>query len=175
VAAAVIVMTATAAPLAAQTITAPGIESARVGIKPGYGGRGLDFDLSVDSARLAAFRFRADVGHGHWVGINSNGNEPRVTRFAASALLFMAPRVHGRSRPEFPTYLGVGIGAYVPHGAGFAARTGVRVIAGMELSGEKWTAGPEFEADLTNRTLDQFVRKDLLPTFRIGFAIRRHF
>jgi hypothetical protein len=39
-----------------------------------------------------AFRLRAGVGHGHWRGINSNGNEPRVTRFAAAALLFLAPR-----------------------------------------------------------------------------------
>jgi hypothetical protein len=45
----------------------------------------------------------------------------------------------------------------------------------MERSGDRWTVGPELEIDLSPGKLDRFVRKDLLPTVRIGIALRRHF
>ena len=95
-----------------------------------------------------------------------------VTRVAASALFYFAPP----HQPEFPAYVGVGIGAFVPHGGGFATRTGGRLTAGMEGSGDRWTVSLEVEADLTSgKPLDRFPLKDLLPTGRVGIAIRRHF
>ena len=170
----VILIVATAAPAGAQTIVPlPDYDAARAGLRVGYGGSGVDLQASVDSPRFGSLvRFRADAGHGHWLGINSNGNEPRVTRVAASALLYFAPA----HRPEFPAYVGLGIGAFVPHGDGFPTRMGARLIAGMEGSGDRWTVGLEVELDLTPGTpLDRFPGKDLLPTGRVGIAIRRHF
>ena len=55
-------------------------------------------------------------------------------------------------------------------------RMGTRVIAGMEGSGDRWTVGLEVELDLTSgKPLDRLPGKDLLPTGRVGIAIRRHF
>ena len=164
----VILFITPAAPASAQTIALADYDAARAGLRVGHGGRGLDLQASVDSPRfLSLVRFRADIGHGHWLGINSNGDEPRVTRAAASALFYFAPSY----RPEFPAYVGVGIGAYVPHGDGFPTRIGTRLIAGMEGSGNRWTVGLEGELDFTHGDR----RKDLLPTMRVGIAIRRHF
>ena len=60
-------------------------DSARAGLRVGYGGHGLDLQASVDSPRFGSLvRIRADVGHGHWVGINGEEFTPRVTRVAAS-------------------------------------------------------------------------------------------
>jgi hypothetical protein len=94
-----------------------------------------------------------------------------VTRVAASALFYFAPR----ERPEFPAYVGVGIGAFVPHGDGFTTRIGPRLTLGMEGSVDRWTVGPELEFELSPGNLDRFRRKDLLPTARVGIAIRRQF
>lgn len=162
-----------AAPARAQTIALANYDGARAGLRVGYGGRGLDLQTSVDSRRfLSLVRFRADVGHGHWLGINAEEFAPRVTRVAASALFYFAPR----HQPDFPAYVGLGIGAFVPHGDGFPTRMGARVIAGMEGSVDRWTVGLEGELDLTPGTpLDRFPGKDLLPTGRVGIAIRRHF
>ena len=161
----------------AQTITLRDYDTPRAGLRVGYGGHGLDFQASLDSPRFASLvRFRADVGHGQWLGINSEGNEPRVTRVAASALFYFSPSHHGRpGRPDFPAYVGVGIGAFVPHGDGFPTRKGGRLTLGMEGSGDQWTVGLEGELDFISGTLDQFSRKDLQPTARVGIAIRRHF
>ena len=170
----VILIVTTAAPAGAQTIVPlPDYDAARAGLRVGYGGRGLDLQASVDSPRFVSLvRFRADVGHGHWVGINRESFAPRVTRFGASALLYFARR----GLPEFPAYVGVGIGAFVPHGDDVPTRTGKRVILGMELSGDRWTVGPEIEIDLSSPgKLERFGRKDLVPTIRMGLAIRRHF
>jgi hypothetical protein len=168
-----ILFVASAAAAEAQTIvTLSDFDTARAGLRVGYGGRGLDLQASVDSPRFGSLvRFRGDIGHGHWVGINAEELGPRVTRVAASALFYFAPR----DRPEFPAYVGVGIGAFVPHGDGFTTRIGPRLTLGMEGSVDRWTVGPELEFDLSPGKLDQFRRTDLLPTARIGVAIRRHF
>jgi hypothetical protein len=162
----------TRATAAAQTITLSDPDAARAAVRVGYGGRGPDLDVSIDSPRIAGlFRFRGDIGHGHWLGINGNRDEPRVTRVAASALLFVAPR----HAPDLPWFIGIGIGAFVPHGSEFRTRRGARLIIGMEGVFDRWAIGPEVEADLTNGALDRTVRKDLLPTFRVGIAVRRQF
>ena len=168
-----VLLVAPAAPARAQTIVAlTDYDTARAGLRVGYGGRGLDLQASVDSRRFASLvRLRADVGHGHWLGINAEEFAPRVTRVAASALFSFAPR----HQPELPAYVGVGIAAFVPHGDGFPTRVGGRVVAGMELSVDRWTVGPEIELDFTSGKLDRFRRKDLVPTGRVGIAIRRHF
>jgi hypothetical protein len=164
---------ASAAPARAQTIVAlQDYDTARAGLRVGYGGHGMDLQASIDSRRYVSLaRLRADVGHGHWLGINAEEFAPRVTRVGVSALFYFAPR----HQPELPAYVGVGIAAFVPHADGFAARVGGRLILGMELSVERWTAGPEIEFDLTPGKLDRFQRKELVPTFRVGIAIRRHF
>jgi hypothetical protein len=169
----VVLFAAAAVPASAQTVvTLVNHDAPRAGLRIGHVGGGLDLQASVDSRRFASLvRVRADVGHGHWLGINSNGDEPRVTRLAASTLFYFAPS----HKLEFPAYLGVGIGAFVPHGNGFAARMGARLIAGMEGSADRWTVGLEGELDLTSgKPLDR-PGKDLLPTGRVGIAIRRRF
>jgi hypothetical protein len=169
----VVLFSAPAAPARAQTIVSLlNYDSARAGLRVGYGGHGLDLQASVDSPRFGSLvRFRADVGHGHWVGINGEEFTPTVTRVAASALFYFAPR----ERPEFPAYVGVGIGAFVPHDDGFTTRIGPRLTLGMEGSVDRWMVGPELEFELSPGNLDRFRRKDLLPTARVGIAIRRHF
>lgn len=109
----VVLFVAPATPAGAQTPNAlADFDCARAGLRVGHGGRGLDLQASVDSPRFGSFvRFRADVGHGRWLGINGGQFEPRVTRFAASALFYFARR----DVPEFPAYIGVGIGAFLPH------------------------------------------------------------
>ena len=64
-----ILFVAPAAPARAQTTVAlVDYDTARAGIRVGHGGRGLDLQASVDSPRFGSLvRFRADVGHGHWV------------------------------------------------------------------------------------------------------------
>ena len=168
----VILFVTPAAPARAQTITLANYDAARAGLRVGYGGHGLDLQASVDSPRFGSLvRFRADVGHGAWVGINNEEFAPTVTRIAASALFYFAPR----DLPEFPAYVGVGIGAFVPHDDGFRTRMGTRLTLGMELTVDRWTVGPEIELDLTSGKRDQFRRTDLVPTGRVGIAIRRHF
>jgi hypothetical protein len=167
-----ILFVAPAADASAQAIALQDYDTARAGLRVGYGGRGLDLQASVDSRRFVSLvRFRADGGHGHWLGINAEEFAPRVTRVGASALFYFAPA----HQPELPAYVGVGIAAFVPRGDGFATRVGGRVIAGMELSVDRWTVGPEIELDLTPGKLDRFQRKDLVPTGRVGIAIRRNF
>ena len=169
----VILIVAIPAPARAQTIAPlPDYDAARAGLRVGYGGRGLDLQASVDSPRFISFvRFRADVGHGHWIGINNERFAPRVTRVAASAHLYF----WRRNLPGFSSYVGGGIAAFVPHGDDFATRTGKRVILGMEHSGDRWTVGPEIEIDLSSTRRDQFGRRGLAPTMRLGIAIRRNF
>jgi len=167
-----VLLVAPAPPARAQTIALADHDAARAGLRVGYGGRGLDLQASVDSRRFASLvRFRADVGHGHWLGINNEENAPMVTRVAASALFYFAPPY----QPEFPAYVGVGIGAFVPHGDGFPTRMGARVIAGMEGSGDRWTVGLEVGLGLTRGRLDRCTRRGLVRTGRVGMAIRRHF
>ena len=169
----VTLISATAGTSAAETITTHNTDTARANVRVGYGGRGVDLDLSIDSPRLAHLvRFRAGVGHGHWVGINSAGNEPAVTRLAISALFFIPTR---DVRPILEPYVGIGIGAFVPRGAAINTQTGRRLILGMEGSGESWTVGTEVEVDFTTGDDGPSVRDDLLPTFRIGLALRRRF
>ena len=168
-----ILFVAPAAPAKAQAIvTQPDYGAARAGLRVGYGGHGLDLQASVDSPRFGSLvRFRADIGHGAWLGINNEEFAPTVTRVAASVLFYFAPR----HLPEFPAYVGAGVGAFVPHDEGYRTRVGTRVILGMELTVDRWTAGPELEFDLSPGNLDQFRRKDLVPTIRAGIAIRRRF
>jgi hypothetical protein len=53
---------------------------------------------------------------------------------------------------------------------------GTRLILGLEGSGERWDVGPEVELELpTARESIPYVGNNLLPTARIGVAIRRRF
>jgi hypothetical protein len=76
---------------------------------------------------------------------------------------------------RFVSLVRVGVGAFVPHGDDFAALMGKRLILGMEHSGYRWTVGPEIEIDLSPRGRDRFGRRNLVPTMRMGIALRRNF
>ena len=161
-----------ASPAAAQTITLEDTTNARAGVRVGYPGKGVDWDLSIDSPRfMDAIRFRADIGHGHWSGINSNGDEPHVTRVAGAALLFIRPP----DDPRTPLlgYVGIGFAAFVPHRAGMPTQKGRRILLGMEGSVNRWDFGPEIEIDLANPAYGQL--DPLNPDIRFGIAFRRRF
>ena len=160
---------AAAAPVAAQTITLSDPGAARVGLKAGYGGHGLDWDASVDSPLLGdVLRFRGSVGQGLWHSEFDSSPDPAVTRLAASALWFI--RVPHIVKP----YVGLGAAAYLPGTGNFSAQRGARLTLGMEGSGERWTVGVEVELDLTDGRNRPFVDA-LYPTGRIGLALRRAF
>jgi hypothetical protein len=73
------------------------------------------------------------------------------------------------------SYLGIGIAAYSPLGVEMSRQTGKRAIWGIEGAGDGWTLGAEVEADLPDSRDNRLAGYDLIPTVRIGFAVRRHF
>ena len=174
----VIVIAAADAGSAQTSITLEDSSAARVGVRIGYGGRGPDLAASFDTPRLAdIFRFRADVGVGRWTDWFESyppaGNDPSVTRMAAAVLLFV-------QRPELPPnirmYGGVGISGYIPNGVEMPRQRGGRLIFGIEGSREHWDVGPEVEVEFpAARESIPYVGNNLLPTARIGIAIRRRF
>lgn len=150
----------------------------RAGVTVGYGGRGIDWEVSADSRRMAdLFRVRVSIGEGYWVGWDTSfppaGTNPRVTRASAAALLYF----HDRMLPGFFGYAGLGVVATFPHHADMHTQFGPRFIVGMEGAGEIWSAGPEIQLDVPAPGPEsrQFVRESLLPTARLGFAIRHRF
>jgi len=161
----------------AQTITIDDLNAARAGVRVGYGGKGIDWQTSIDSPLLAGIgRFRADVGVGHWVGVMSDipapaGRSPWVTRLGGSAILFLP---HADT-PTIRPYLGLGVAAYMPHALGMSRQRGVRVIAGLESSGDRWDVAPEVEVDSPNSGGEYRAGLNLIPALRVGLAIRRRF
>jgi len=182
-----VLVAATSRQTAAQTVTKVDTDSARASITSCYGGRGLDWEASIDSPQLADhFRLRASVGQGRWVdGFESSppaGTAPTVARLAADvifvALSHVPPQGTGpRAWPVLRPYGGVGISVYLPRGVDMIPQRGVRIIAGMEGSGDRWTIGPEVQIDLprTNTISRPHHGDDLLFTGRIGIAVRRRF
>jgi opacity protein-like surface antigen len=167
-----IVICATAVSAGAQTMTIIDNSSARASLRLGYGGHGPDWDASIDSPLFADLvRFRAGVGRDRWDSEFDSYPDPTVTRFAASAIIFI------RSPSDLRPYVGLGLSRYVPRGGDWNAQTGKRLIAGMEGSGERWTVGVEVEIELPRDSgLDRpAVGNELLPTGRIGLAVRRRF
>jgi hypothetical protein len=164
----------TAAISAAQTITVFDNSGARAGLKVGHGGHGIDWETSIDSRSFVDFvRVRGFLGHGQWVDWDS-ADAGRVTR-AGAAVILMRPRL---GLEDVRGYVGLGIAAYLPHRVDSRTHSGVRLILGLEGSGERWTVGPEIELDVPNMGKDAAGlerRNDLLPTGRIGIAIRRRF
>jgi hypothetical protein len=168
----VTLISATAATSAAQTITIDDNRAPRVGVTIAYTGHSPDFEASVDSPLLGDLvRFRAGVGRGRWDSEFDSYANPIVTRMAASAIVFI------RQPHLVKPYLGLGVARYIPRAVDLQAQTGMRLIAGMEGSGERWTIGVEVEIDLpryggSDRAV---VQEQLYPTGRIGFAVRRKF
>ena len=161
---------------ASAQITVIDTSSTRAGVRVGYAGRGPDLEASIESPLFGdAVRFRGGVGTGHWVSEFGQrppaGTDPKVTRLAASGILFL--RRHPMTDYIRP-YVGLGIAAYLPRGVDMNIQRGVRLIVGMEGSGDRWTLGPEVELDLPNQQ-GPSVADDLLLTARIGIAIRRRF
>ena len=172
------IITSCAAVSSAQTtITLEDTSAARVGLRIGYGGRGPDFAVSVDSPRLAdVLRFRADLGVGRWTDWFESyppaGNDPSVIRMAGATLLFFR-------RPDLPNlrpYVGVGLSYNLPLGVDMLHQRSSRLILGLEGSGERWDVGPEVDFELPSfRESIPYVGNNLLPTARVGVAIRRRF
>jgi hypothetical protein len=170
----VTVISATAVSAGAQTITLIDNTSARASLRVGYGGHGPDWDASIDSPLFAnVVRVRAGVGQDRWDSEFDSYPDPTVTRLGASAIVFIPSNPNYDVRP----YVGLGLARYIPRGAGWNAQTGKRLIGGMEGSGERWTVGVEVEIELPrpNAVDDPSVNRELLPTGRIGIAIRRRF
>jgi hypothetical protein len=154
----------------AQTMTTEDLNAARASVRLGYGGDGPDWDVSLDSPKLAdAFRIRAGIGHGSWVGINQNRTEPAITRLSAVALLYLRPR---QVTFDFFGYVGAGVVALMPQRSGTTTQLGTRVVLGMEGTLGRWTIGPEVEVDLPRPDSGPPA---LVPTLRGGFALRRRF
>ncbi len=168
---AVILFCTIALPSAAQTITMYDDSGPRASMRVGYGGHGLDWETSIDSPLLAErIRVRGGLGQGRWDSEFDDYRDPTVTRFAASAIYFLA------SPSEIRPYVGLGLSRYVPRRAELRAQTGKRVIAGMEGSGERWTVGAEVEIDLPDFPgPGEATGGQLYPAGRIGIAIRRRF
>ena len=166
------VIWATAVSAGAQTITLIDNTSARASLRVGYGGHGPDWDASIDSPLFAnAVRFRAGVGQDRWDSEFDSYPDPTVTRLGASAIIFIP------SQYDLRPYVGLGLARYLPRGLDWNAQTGKRLIGGMEGSGERWTVGLEVEIELPrpNAADGPLVDNELLPTGRIGIAIRRRF
>jgi hypothetical protein len=168
-----LIFTLLATAAAAQTFTMENLDAARAGVRVGYGGHGADWNVSADSPRLASLvRVRADIGHGSWVGINSAGHEPDVTRLGVSALMFL--RRHD-APPSLFGYVGFGFIRLIPHREGLRKQSGRRLLLGMEGSAGRWSVGPEFEIDITGGHDAAMAQDGLLPTIRLGLALRRRF
>jgi hypothetical protein len=175
---------APAATAAAQTVTVYKTDSARASVKVGYGGHGIDWETSVDSPMiLDLVRIRGGIARGNWVGWDTTfppaGSDPTVTRVAASVIIGgRFPPAHGLPSPDYVRwYFGAGIAAYVPHRRDMNAQRGTHLVFGVDVSGERWTIGPELDFDFPrdNDPPRPFFNDDLLPTVRIGLAVRRHF
>ncbi len=180
--------TATAPVSEAQTLTVHDPSGARAGFKTSYGGRGVDWETSVESPRFGDLvRLRAALGQGRWVGWSESlppgGGDPVVTRVAGAVVFAWQPQPRYRGRHRSPVidlrpYVGVGYAAYVPQHPDMKGETGVRFILGVEGSGLRWTVGPEIELDAPryHRTgAPRVARHGLAPTARIGIAVRRRF
>jgi len=161
----------------AQTITIDDLNAARAGVRIGYGGRGIDWQTAIDSPLVAGIgRVRADIGFGHWVGVVGEipppaGSSPWVTRLGGTAILFLP---HADT-PHIRTYIGLGVAAFLPHASGMSPQRGVRMIAGLESSGDRWDVGPEIEVDSPAAGGEYRAGMNLIPAFRVGVAIRRRF
>lgn len=174
--------TSSAAAAQAVTVYDPGA-SARANVKVSYGGHGPDLDASVESPLLMTFvRVRGAIGRGNWVGVAEthppSGSDPSVTRLAGAVMITGHFAARGRPPEDYVRwYVGAGITALVPRGVGMDRQRGTRVILGVDFSGERWTVAPELEFDIPRHSdvSRPFRGDDLVPTARIGLALRRHF
>ena len=86
----------------------------------------------------------------------------------------MSPVSYGVS-----SYVGLGVAAHSPRGVDLRRQVGRRVTWGIEgVMGDRWTMGVEIEADLPNSNVDATFPSagyDLIPTVRMGIALRRLF
>ena len=171
-------------PAAAQSLPSNPADGARAGMRGWYRDGRVDWEASVDSFLvLNSLRLRGSVGTGRWEGINAEplegGHFPSVTSVAASLILtrgFNDPYT-GRTDEHVRWFAGAGIAAYVPHTPGTRTQRGLRLLIGMDVSGRRWSIGPEIDVELTKGPgeQDQFVTLGLVPTIHGGIAIRRVF
>jgi hypothetical protein len=185
-------MVTTAMPAAAQavmeiTVTDP--NAARATIYGGYGGHGVDWEMAADSQAFAAslVRIRGFVGQGRWVGTVDThppaGLDPTVTRAGVLAMVSERPDF----RRTFNAYVGLGFAAYIPRGVAMKTQFGAHVVLGLEAIGDGWSIGPELQFDVPHPKpvpgivasglsgADLYDGNKLMPTVRIGVAIRKQF
>jgi hypothetical protein len=77
--------------------------------------------------------------------------------------------------PNLRPYWGVGIARYTPHDVDMDAQRGVRLTFGLDALGDRWTIGQEVELDIPHTKGLMNTGQDLVPSVRVGIALRRHF
>jgi hypothetical protein len=182
----------TAGPAVAQELTELSIsdsDAARATLFGGYGGHGVDWEMAADSRALGGvLRVRAFVGQGRWVGgIDTQppaGLDPTVTR--TGVLVMLSERADYSS--SLKAYGGLGFAVYLPRRADMNAHFGTRITLGLEAQGDGWSIGPELQIDVprprffsnggpVKDVVDSLSPpgKHLMPTGRIGIAVRKRF
>ena len=174
----------TTMPAAAQDVTEITVsdpDAPRATLYAGYGGHGVDWEMAGDSRAFGSLlRFRGFVGQGRWVGVVDArppaGLDPTVTRAGVIMMLGERPG-YGRG---LKAYGGLGIAAFIPRGVEMKTQLGTRIVLGFEAIADGWSLGPELQLDVPrpksfpdSRYFDDGMT--LMPTFRIGIALRKQF
>ena len=182
----------TAVPALAQDVTEITVsdpDAPRATIYGGYGGHGVDWETAADSRAFGGvLRLRGFVGQGRWVGAIDTqppaGLDPTVTRTGVLVML--------SERPDYTTalkaYGGLGFAAYIPRRQDMNVHFGTRIILGLEALADGWSIGPEIQVDVprprffsnggpVRDVVDSLspAGKHLMPTGRIGIAVRKRF
>ena len=158
----------------AQILTIEDYDGSRASVRIGYGSQTLDLEVSVDTPVIVGLlRVRGSVGYGRWATpwTADGAADPLVTRLAATLIASVPADAHRHVR----RYVGLGVSAFLPQGS-MDPQRGVRLIAGIEGSSDRWTVGPEVELTLPghgNRIRGAPAPVALAPMFRFGIAIRR--
>jgi hypothetical protein len=185
----VLFLVLTVIPSAAQDVTEITVsdpDAPRATIYAGYGGHGVDWEMAGDSRGFRSLvRLRGFVGQGRWVGVVETrppaGLDPTVTRAGVMVMLSERPD-YGRS---MKAYGGLGVAAYIPRGVDMKAQFGTRVVLGLEAIADGWSIGPEVQIDIPRPDSSRASRSigvppyddgtKLMPTTRIGIAVRKRF
>jgi hypothetical protein len=147
------------------TITIDDPDAARASIKASYGGHGIDWAASLDGPLLAEFvRFRADIGYGRWVGLGETNSPSGLNPPVTHGCIRAGADLHVRAAPQ-----------HTPHDVDMDAQRGVRLTFGLDALGDRWTIGQEVELDIPHTKGLMNTGQDLMPSVRVGIALRRHF
>jgi hypothetical protein len=181
-----VMATTTAAAQDGTEISVSDPDAPRATIYAGYGGHGVDWEMAGDSSAFGStFRLRGFVGQGRWVGVTDTpppaGVDPTVTR--AGVLIMLSEKPDYSS--SLKAYGGLGIAAYFPRRVDMHTQFGLRIILGLEAIADGWSIGPEIQVDVPRPETFRDPRRisvardadgtKLMPTARIGIAVRKRF